>query len=585
MKRGLLLIGALAAGAGFAVETTTVFRIGDGGYASIRIPALLAAKDGTLLAFAEGRVSHSDQAANDIVLRRSPDGGATWQPLQKLADLGKDSLNNPCPVLDARNGRIHLFFQRYPASVHEFGKMAADCVSSNTVRNLVMTSDDAGATWSAPRDNTCEVKRPEGVTTLASGPGIGIQLRRGAHADRLLIPFNEGPAGRWRVYAAYSDDAGVTWHIGEAAPGSLVTNAQGKVESQGNEVQVAERADGSVLLNTRSQTGPRVRRQAVSRDGGATWSPLRPVPELFDGPCMASVLSVDDGRTILFSGPTQGRRADGRLLVSRDGGDTWNEGPTLKAGLFAYSCLAELKGGALACLYETGEQGGYERIDLARFDRAWATTTVQRIRVACIGDSITYGAGIADRERDSYPAVLQRLLGAGYDVRNFGQNGRTVLKDAANGDNRGYVNQAVFRAACAFRPDIVVCNLGINDISDFAWNLFPAGAEQTNAFAAAFVRDYREILASFAREGRAPRLYLWSPLCPLFEGQRYFGSPRYGVIQSALHRAAQEAGAKEIDLHALFEPPAQGARFFPDHLHPNAEGAAMIAERVAAALR
>ncbi len=583
--KAICSVMTLAALSAAAVETTTVFRAGDSGYASIRIPALLTAQDGTLLAFAEGREVARDQAANDIILRRSTDGGRTWLPLQKLADFARDSLNNPCPVLDLRNGRITLFFQQYPSSVHEYGKMAADCTSSNTVRNLVMTSDDHGATWSAPRDNTCEVKRPMGVTTLASGPGFGIQLQRGPHAGRLVIPFNEGPAGRWRVYAAYSDDGGATWMYGEAAPGSLITNAQGKVESQVNEVQMIERADGSVLLNTRSQTGERMRRQAVSTDGGTTWGPVRLVPELFDGPCMASILALDAGRLLVFSGPTQGRRADGRLFLSRDGGDTWEPGATLQPGPFAYCCLTELKGGALGCLFETGEAGCYERIDFARFDRAWATTVVKRIRVACIGDSITWGAGITDRARDSYPAVLQRLLDDGYEVRNFGHNGRTVLKNAVNGDNRGYVNQSVFRDAVAFRPDVVVCNLGINDISDFAWNLFPADAQQTNAFTTAFVRDYAEILNGFTRGAEKPKVLVWSPLCPLFEGQRYFGSPRYGAIQAALREIARQSGAVEVDAHALFAPAEKGAAFFPDKLHPNAAGAAIIAERVAAAIR
>ena len=346
-----------------------------------------------------------------------------------------------------------------------------------------------------------------------------------------------------------------------------------------------ERADGSLLLNTRSQTGARMRRQAVSTDGGATWGPVRLVPELFDGPCMASILALDAGRLLVFSGPTQGRRADGRLFLSRDGGETWQPGATLQPGPFAYSCLTELKDRALGCLYETGEAGCYERIDFARFDRTWATTVVQRIRVACIGDSITWGAGITNRARDSYPAVLQRLLGERYEARNFGHNGRTVLKDAVNGDNRGYVNQAAYREAVAFQPDVVVCNLGINDISDFAWNLFPADAQQTNAFQAAFLRDYAEILVGFARGPVPPKLVIWSPLCPLFEGQRYFGSTRYDAIQTALRAVAAVSGAKEIDMHAPFDPPAKGAPYFPDHLHPNAEAAAIIAERVAAAIR
>lgn len=373
MKTLLAMLLATTLGA-TAAETVTVFRGGDGGYGGIRIPALVTAKDGTVLAFAEGRETLRDQAGNDIVLRRSADGGKTWQPLQKLADFGKDSLNNPCPVVDAKTGRITLFFQRYPASVHEYGKMDAGCATSNTVRNLVMTSDDAGSTWSAPRDNTCEVKRPAVVTTIASGPGFGIQLQRGPKAGRLLIPFNEGPKGAWRVYTAFSDDGGATWRHGDVPAGCLTTNAQRKVESHVNEVQIAELADGSVLLNTRSQTGPRVRRQTVSRDGGETWDPVRQVPELHDDPCMASILGLNAGKTLLFSGPTRKGRFDGVLFSSADGGTTWQRGAALHTGPFAYSCLTELADGQIGCLYETGEKGCYERIDFARFTMSWART-------------------------------------------------------------------------------------------------------------------------------------------------------------------------------------------------------------------
>jgi HK97 family phage prohead protease len=73
---------------------------------------------------------------------------------------------------------------------------------------------DGGDTWSAPREVTREVKRPVRATSVASGPGIGIQLARGAHKGRVVMPFNEGPYDRWRVYAAYSDDGGDSWRIG-----------------------------------------------------------------------------------------------------------------------------------------------------------------------------------------------------------------------------------------------------------------------------------------------------------------------------------------------------------------------------------
>ena len=71
---------------------------------------------------------------------------------------------------------------------------------TNVCTSWIMQSDDDGASWSAPRDITAQLKRAT-ATSLASGPGIGIELRRGPHAGRLVMPFNEGPAGRWRVFA------------------------------------------------------------------------------------------------------------------------------------------------------------------------------------------------------------------------------------------------------------------------------------------------------------------------------------------------------------------------------------------------
>lgn len=374
MRAPLLATMAALAAAGTAAaaepEAVPVFRAGEHAYASIRIPAVVATKAGTVLAFAEGRVAPRDQAENDIILKRSTDGGRTWGPLQVVAEKGRDSLNNPCAVVDAKTGRIVVLYQSYPAHIHERGGIEAGTEGTNTVRGFLVTSDDDGLTWSAPRDVTRGVKHAALATTIASGPGIGIQLRRGPHAGRLVMPFNEGPYGRWQVYAAFSDDGGATWTPGDNVPGGLETNAQGKTVSLVNEVQMAELDDGSVILNSRNQGGSRNRTAAVSRDGGRTWSALRVVPELFDAPCMAALLRTETGprRTLWFSGPMKKNRAEGALWNSQDGGGTWRRDRTICPGPFAYSSLVELPGGLLGCLYETGDKGCYERIAFARFD-------------------------------------------------------------------------------------------------------------------------------------------------------------------------------------------------------------------------
>ena len=103
------------------------------------------------------------------------------------------------------------------------------------------------------------------------------------------------------------------------------------------------------------------------------------------------------------------------------------------------------------------------------FCLGWCATLVASpIKVACIGDSITYGAGIANRAEDSYPAQLQKLLGKKYEVRNFGNSGRGVYLHSWRGkERRGYRYMPEHQAALAWKPDIVICNLGINDNGEF----------------------------------------------------------------------------------------------------------------------
>src|SRR4029077_11997150 len=124
-----------------------------------------------------------------------------------IADGDERSLNNPCTVVERESGRILQMYQSYPAGILERSdKIQTGFDGDLIVRNYFITSADDGATWSPPRDITRQTKRPEKVTTMAVGPGIGMQLRHGPHAGRLLFPFNEGPYGQWNIYAVFSDD-------------------------------------------------------------------------------------------------------------------------------------------------------------------------------------------------------------------------------------------------------------------------------------------------------------------------------------------------------------------------------------------
>ena len=355
-------------------EFVDVFTSGAEGYASVRIPSVLVTKAGTVLAFAEGRQRPTDQAENDIVAKRSTDGGRTWSALRVLHDDGAHSLNNPTAVQERESGRIFLWYQRIPSHLKERSAGTATGVEGPDIyRNLVLTSEDDGVTWSAPADLTATTKRPERATTVASGPGIGIQLTRGTHKGRLIIPFNEGPYGKWQNYAVFSDDRGTTWRYGADVPGAMVPDEKGGARSQVNEVQMAELSDGSVRLNSRQFAGAKVRRTAISADGGETWSPVAELPEITDPSCMAGMLrySFDDAKghgRLLHTGPDSTKRERGTVWMSLDDGATWPVKRLLWPGSFAYSVPARLGDGTVGVLFEADN---YQRIVFARFPIEW----------------------------------------------------------------------------------------------------------------------------------------------------------------------------------------------------------------------
>jgi lysophospholipase L1-like esterase len=188
-------------------------------------------------------------------------------------------------------------------------------------------------------------------------------------------------------------------------------------------------------------------------------------------------------------------------------------------------------------------------------------------RVACVGDSITYGAGITDRDHQSYPAQLQQVLGDHYEVRNFGNSGATLLKKG----NKPYVQQKEYPQALAFKPDVVVIKLGTNDSKPENWD----------AHKGEFVPDYKDLIASFRQANPDAKVYVCLPV-PAFPG-------RWGISEQtisrevipAVRKVAGETNAKVIDLHSAL---ANQAQYFPDTVHPNERGAAEIARAVGHAL-
>lgn len=343
------------------IESKDLAVFEQGGGFGYRIPALVTAKNGDVLAFCERRVGLADHAKNDIVLRRSSDSGETWGKLQVVHDAGGDSLNDPS-VIVLENGDIALMYQRFPEGYHSITKGHMTMADRGydgprNTRTLIRWSTDHGATWSKAVDISRSARRPEAVN-IAS-PGRGIQVANGEHAGRLLFPVYENHSTTderiWNTSVLISDDEGKTWRAGGMVPPD-------DLGGYGNENQIVELKDGSVLMSSRNQSGPKRRRLTVSRDGGETWEPYRLADDLVTPQCMASVIRKGD--LLVHSLPnSEGGRKNGSILVSRDEGETWECVHIVTPGGFAYSSLTQLADGSVACLYEAN---GYKTIRLAR---------------------------------------------------------------------------------------------------------------------------------------------------------------------------------------------------------------------------
>jgi hypothetical protein len=340
-----------------------VFVSGAAGHHTYRIPALAVTTKGTVLAFCEGRKdSSSDTGDINLVVKRSTDNGKTWGPQQILWDDDGNTCGNPCAVVDRDTGAVWLLLTWNRGDDHE--SQIIDQTSRDTRRVFVTSSTDDGLTWAKPREITADAKKPE-WTWYATGPGSGVQIERGPHKGRLVIPCDHIEAGTKHYYShvVHSDDHGKTWRLGGATPGHQV-----------NECEVVELSGGRLMLNMRNYDRSKNNRQvAVSDDGGATWKDQRFDLALIEPICQAAIERCrrpDEGKqeVILFSNPaSRDSRVRMTVRASLDEGRTWPLSRVLHAGPSAYSDLAVLPDGELACLYEAGEDSPYESIVFADF--------------------------------------------------------------------------------------------------------------------------------------------------------------------------------------------------------------------------
>ena len=428
----------LAADDGNEPVKTDLFEAGKEGDALYRIPGIVGTKQGTVLAYCEARRSdRGDWGPIDVLMRRSIDGGRTWLPRQKIVHVegnlpinpvaaaqnldkpGENTVNNPVAIVDHETGAVHFLY----------------CLEY--MRCFYMRSDDDGATWTEPVEMTAtfEAFRSDyDWKVLATGPAHGIQLTRGKHRGRLVVPVwlslgTGGHSHRPSVTATiYSDDHGKTWQRGQIA----VPDTPEFVYP--NETVVVQLADGRVMLNARSESKRHRRIITTSSDGATNWSAPRFDEALLEPICMAGLVRVREPQEtqsglIAFSNPHNLARQDGKdtpgtsrnrvnvsIKLSDDEGQTWSASRTLEEGFSGYSDMAALPDGTILCFYERGSTDGKDiyrtgLLTVARFNEAWVRgkTSVppnagaaRPLRILPLGDSITRGSYLRLYEDGAY---------------------------------------------------------------------------------------------------------------------------------------------------------------------------------------
>lgn len=372
-------------------EKITLFTAGVDGYYIYRIPGMIVTPAGSILAYIEARrdKQYGDWGQIDIFMRRSTDGGKTWDNQRKIAHLGdpvvpydgapshgdthhtaRQTVNNSVAFADHVTGQVHVLY----------------CIDYHNC--FYMVSDDDGLTFSKPVQITeCMEpwKKQVNWKLIATGPGHGIQLRSG----RLIVPVWLSPSGEEghehlpnTVSTIYSDDHGKTWQAGQiVAPIDWGWNL--------NETAITQLSDGRVMLNIRSQRLENKRLISFSDDGSSDWSVPVFDDALSDPVCMASLINMDPHQTdapnrILFANPSGQRRRKPdepnnawchreNLVVrlSLDDAKTWPYARLLQSGHSSYSDLAVHDDQTILCFYEMENEQQIHDVLLARFNLAW----------------------------------------------------------------------------------------------------------------------------------------------------------------------------------------------------------------------
>lgn len=370
-----LLAIAGSAHASLAAEGDDVSRLvlrkpGDDGSRAYRIPGLATSSQGTLLAVYDIRYSGFGDLPGDIDvgLRRSTDGGKTWEPQQVIIDFDKslqdakgNGVGDPAILVDRKTGTIFVI-ALWSSGNRAWNGSGPGLTPAETGQLVLVKSSDDGKTWSKPVNLTDKiVGRDPKWRLFFNGPGAGIQARDGTLIFAAQFRDAQGTPHSCLLSSA---NAGETWAV--SAP-AIAT------KPPTSEAQVAELSDGSLLLTMRDESRSGKRAWARFQRGktmpAGDWDPWR--SDLPDPTCMASLVRHPSG-ALIFSNPASPKNRVGMTLrVSDDDGKTWSAGRVLDPRPAAYSCLTILADGTIGILYEAGEKNSAETMIFAKVSLDW----------------------------------------------------------------------------------------------------------------------------------------------------------------------------------------------------------------------
>lgn len=333
-------------------ERTLLFRMGDDGARFYRIPVLVTAADGSIIAIADRRWDKINDLPSriDVVMKRSEDNGKTWSEAVPIAGESTTSgYGDPAVVLNQKNGELICIF----ASDNGLWQSAP----GNYMRINICKSKDNGKTWSSPKDITSQIYGTECMNEerkkwfgAFAASGRALQLRNGRLMFVVAARLTEEWGGPLCNYACYSDDGGDTWNVSENA-----------ADTDGDEAKVIELENGEILMSIRNrQKG--YRKFSVSNDQGVTWGPSYLQNDIKDPACNGDIIRYslkdkDDSKNrILHSIPyDESIRQNVSVLLSYDEGKTWPVRKTITSGLSAYSSMTVLPDKSVGMIVEEGK--------------------------------------------------------------------------------------------------------------------------------------------------------------------------------------------------------------------------------------